>query len=218
MILFHVSDILFNIYYSRVSNINADIDSDPDQAERTHAQKLMKSELSRESSSTLHSFLPPLPDLKFSELMQKEIDRKEAGQPMDGGIDLTRYEAADQPESESSVYVWRKSLKEAYTSSSYLSGRLINLSLLEEFGKNAWLISNSQLEDLLRDLEKELADQKAVTESVNKARKAIQEESRGELVNLEDTWKSGIGRIIEIQVATDGLRREILERRRHNAR
>ena len=57
-------------------------------------------------------------------------------------------------------------------SSSYLSGRLTNLSLLEEFGKNAWLISNSQLEDILRDLEKELLEQKEAVENINKSRKA----------------------------------------------
>ena len=111
---------------------------------------------------------------------------------------------------------WRTNLRQAYISRSYLSGRLDNLSLLEEFGKNAWLISNSQLEDILRDLEKELAVTKEAVENINKARKASQEESRAELTGLEETWKQGVGKIIEVQLATDGVRREMFQRRRNN--
>ena len=135
---------------------------------------------------------------------------------MVGGIDLTRYEAPEKPADDSEIETWRKSLRQAYMSSSYLSGRLTNLSLLEEFGKNAWLISNSQLEDILRDLEKELSEQKEAVENINKSRKAAQEESRAELVGLEEAWKQGVGKAIEVQLATDGVRREILQRRRNN--
>jgi len=122
------------------------------------------------------------------------------------------------PEGDVEPETWRSDLRQAYISSSYLFGRLANLSLLEEFGKNAWLISNSQLEDILRDLEKELAEQKEATDNINKARKAAQEGSKAELLGLEETWKLGIGRIIEVQMATDGIRREILERRRNHGR
>lgn len=135
---------------------------------------------------------------------------------MVGGIDLIRYEAPEKPADDSEIETWRKSLRQAYMSSSYLSGRLTNLSLLEEFGKNAWLISNSQLEDILRDLEKEFSEQKEAVENINKSRKAAQEESRAELVGLEEAWKQGVGKTIEVQLATDGVRREILQRRRNN--
>ena len=137
---------------------------------------------------------------------------------MTGGIDPSRYEAPDMPSGEADQETWRSNLRQAYISSSYLSGRLANLSLLEEFGKNAWLISNSQLEDILRDLEKELVEQKELTENINKARKAAQEESKAELIGLEETWKRGVGKIIEVQMATDGIKREILDRRRNNGR
>jgi pre-mRNA-splicing factor SPF27 len=102
-------------------------------------------------------------------------------------------------------------------SSTYLSGRQVNLTLLDEFGKNAWLIGNSQCEEILQDLEQELTRVKQETESVNKARKAAQENSKAELLGLEDTWRRGIGKILEIQVATNGLRQNFLEARRHAA-
>jgi len=129
-------------------------------------------------------------------------------------VDLSRYEAPEEPSTDSDMEAWRSALHKAYSSSSYLSVRHINLSLLEELGKNAWLIGNSQLEDILKPLEMELAQLETETETVNKARKARQEESNGEIVGLEETWKRAIGKIIEVQVATNRLRQEVLQRRR----
>jgi pre-mRNA-splicing factor SPF27 len=193
-----------------------DIDADASLNARSHIEKLISAELPRGYQNTPHPSLRPLPALQFSELFQKELDRKADKAPMVGGIDLTRYEAPEKPTDDSESEIWRKTLREAYISSSYLSGRLTNLSLLEEFGKNAWLIGNSQLEEILRDLEKELSERKETVENVNKARKAAQEGSRAELIGLEEAWKQGVGKIIEVQLATDGVRREILHRRRNN--
>ena len=129
---------------------------------------------------------------------------------------MTRYEAPEKPADDADLETWRKSLRQAYISRAYLSGRLINLSLLEEFGKNAWLISNSQLEDISRDLEKELSQMKEAVENINRARKTSQEGSRAELIGLEETWRQEVGRIIEVQLATEGVRRKILQRTRSN--
>jgi len=143
-----------------------------------------------------------------------EINRVAAGEPWHGGIDLTRYEAPDEPASDASQEAWRQALRDAYVSSMYLSGRHSNLTLLDEFGKNAWLIGNSQLEHILQELEQELARLKDDAENVNKARKAAQESSRGELLGLEETWKHKIGELLEVQVA--GLRQLILERKNNS--
>ena len=145
--------------------------------------------------------------------MQAEVDRKARGESTEVGVDMSRYEAPDQPvDGEDSA--WRASLKAACRSTTYLEGRHVNLSLLEEYGKNAWLIANSQLEELLQQMERVLKNLKEQTENINKARKGAQEDSRGELLGLEDSWRSGIGKIIEVQAATSGLRQEILRRRR----
>ena len=193
-----------------------DIDSDASQSSRSQINKLISAELPRGYQNTPHPSLRPLPDLQFSELFQKELNRKADNAQILGGIDLTRYEAPEQPKDDSEMEAWRTNLRQAYISRSYLSGRLNNLSLLEEFGKNAWLISNSQLEDILRDLEKELSETKEAVENINKTRKASQEESRAELTGLEETWKQGVGKIIDVQLATDGVRREMFQRRKNN--
>ncbi|KAL9624550.1 MAG: hypothetical protein Q9160_001214 [Pyrenula sp. 1 TL-2023] len=191
-----------------------DIDASPE--ERAKAERLIASELPPDYQSKLHSTLPPPPEFRFSSLIQTELDRKATGIPISSGVELSRYEAPETP-SKNDTASWQSTLRNAYSSSSYLSGRLTNLSLLEEFGKNAWLIGNWQLEEILRGLEKELTELKETTDNVNKTRKANQEGSKGEIVALEETWKRGVGKIIEIELATEGLRKEILARRRQNS-
>ena len=198
--------------------IYADIDQEVTAADRAKVDRLIAKEIAPEHPHQLHPLIPPEPAITFSPLIQAEVDRKAAGLPIQGGIDLTRYEAPEAPASQDNIDGWRQTLQKAYASNSYLSGRLTNLSLLDDLGKNAWLISNAQLEDILLHLETELGKLKEATDNVNKARKAAQEDSKGEMINLEETWKRGIGRILEVQIATEGLQREILERRRQGVR
>ena len=180
------------------------------------ANALVLKELANGNAGTPHSSLQPLPESNISGLMQKEIDRVASGMPRQGGIDLSRYEAPDEPSSDSNADLWRKTLRNAYISSAYLSGRHMNLALLQELGKNAWLMGNSQLDEILKSLDKELEHLKEETDSVNRERKTMQESSRGEILALQDTWKQGIGRLLEVQLATENLREDILQRKRHH--
>ncbi|ERF73278.1 hypothetical protein EPUS_03110 [Endocarpon pusillum Z07020] len=193
------------------------IDNDVSEKERTRISRLIAAELPPDARSTLHPSIPPEPNFNASELIQQELQRKAVGQPITGGVDLSRYEEPEGPSDDNNTEAWKRSLQKAYTSSIYLSGRISNLSLLEELGKNAWLIGNSQLENILAQLEKELEGLKAATENVNKSRKAAQEGSRGEMTGLEETWRRSIGRILEAEVAVEELRKQILDERRQQA-
>lgn len=75
-------------------------------------------------------------------------------------------------------------------------------------------MANSQLEDILRELEKEVAAARAVVEDVEQQRRSMQESGRGEMKGLEREWRERVGRVVETQAAAEGLRREILRRRR----
>lgn len=194
----------------------------PSASARQHAQQLINSELASEHATTLHPSIPAAPEAQFSPLIQQELLRREAGAPLTGGIDLTRYEAPEPPTRASvndapNLDEWRQTLQKAYVSSSHLTKRHENLSLLEEGGRNAWLIGNSQLEDILRGLEKELAEMKESAEEVNKERKIAQEAIQGEVVSLEETWKRGVGAVLDVELASEGLRQQILEFRRQAA-
>ncbi|PYH99279.1 hypothetical protein BO71DRAFT_314497 [Aspergillus ellipticus CBS 707.79] len=197
------------------------IEPEPSTQARAAAEKLITAELSSDHKSTIHPSIPACPEPRFSALIQQEVDRKAAGLPWTSGVDLSRYEAPEPParsaDGTPDVEAWRRTLQKAYTASSHLSMRHENLALLEENGKNAWLIGNSQLEDILRELEKELAEIKEAAESVNKERKLAQEANKGEIAGLEETWRRGVGAILDVELAAEGLRLQILEQRRHLA-
>lgn len=198
-----------------------DVDVEPSAAARQKAQQLINAELPQDHATTLHPSIPPAPEPQFSPLIQQELDRRATGAALTGGIDLTRYEAPEPPtraDGEApNLDEWRQTLQKAYVASSNLTKRHENLALLEEHGRNAWLIGNSQLEDILRGLEKELADTKEAAEEVNRQRKLAQEARQGELVSLEEIWKRGVGAVLDVELASEGLRMQILEHRRRFA-
>ena len=157
--------------------------------------------------------------------MNAEVERVASKEPL-SAIDTIRYEAIEAPPSASPtsnekdpkvLEAWRGTLRRAYTSSSYLTTRLQSLTLLESFGKNAWLIGNAQLEDILRGLEKELVETKEKVQRINGERYVAQERVKGELEGLEASWQSTVGKLIEVEVACENIRGEILERRRQGA-
>jgi pre-mRNA-splicing factor SPF27 len=105
-------------------------------------------------------------------------------------------------------------LNRAATSAQYLRARETNLGLLEAYGKNAWLVGNARLEDELKALEKEVADKSMEKEDVARERREAEMGLAAEMQTLEETWKVGVGRMLEAQAAAEGLRLEILERKR----
>ena len=50
----------------------------------------------------------------------------------------------------------KTTLQKTHTASTYLHARAQHLALLDTYGKNAWLVGNARLEDLLKDLEAEV--------------------------------------------------------------
>ena len=200
------------------------IDTEPTPSERAAAQALIAQELG-DHASDIHPSLPHRAPAKFSPLIHSEISRIERGEMLQA-IDLTRYEAVEPPATSpnsdekdpSSLAKWREALQKAYTSQSYLVGRQTNLALLEKYGKNGWLIGNSQLEDILRDLERELAERNAEIDGVVIERKNAQEAVGAEIKGLDEGWKKGVRKVLETEVAAENLRLEILQRRREAAR
>ena len=78
-------------------------------------------------------------------------------------------------------------------------------------------MGNSQLEDILKEIEAELAETRKQHEEVETLRRTQQESVLGEIKTLEDTWQKGVGRVLETEVAAEGLKQQILERRRAGA-
>lgn len=180
------------------------------------ANALIQAELDPAQATTLHPSIPSQKESRFTELVATEHARIASGQPKQSGLDLSRYELQDAPE-KGDLASWKSTLNKAYASAEYLRGREINLSLLETYGKNAWLISNDYLEATLKTLEKELEAARIEQEQVEQTRRVVQGNAAGEMRGLEEGWKTGIGRMIEAQAAAERLRQEILERKRAGA-
>ncbi|OAL63093.1 BCAS2 domain-containing protein [Trichophyton rubrum] len=202
-----------------------DIDEDVTPQVRAELSRLIDAELPADYRSTLHPSLPKLPPTKFSPLIEQELERKARNEPISGGVDLSRYEAPEIPPSSTDpnanpatvIDDWKQTLRRAYAAHLHLSTRKENLALLEAHGKNAWLIGNMQLEEILRRTEKELHDTTEATEAINRERKLRQESVRGELAALEDTWRRGVSGTLNVEIAAEKLRRDILDMRRQQA-
>ncbi|KAF2087653.1 hypothetical protein K490DRAFT_56746 [Saccharata proteae CBS 121410] len=193
------------------------IDAPPDLSSRAAIDTLIAAELDPSHSTTLHHSVPASYIPTYTPALTEQHDLLSSSQPLPKGIDLSRYEALEAPEDEADTAAWTAALRRAYAASTHLETRTTNLALLEKYGKNAWLISNSQLEVMLRSLEAELAAVKAESEAVEEQRRSAQYSVAAEMQALEETWKRGVGRVIETEAAAEALRREILERRREGA-
>ena len=179
------------------------------------------SDLPHSAATSLHPSLPPPPTFSFPPLIATEHARLAAGLPKttSTGIDTSRYEALSPPQTTPAEDPdsWNRVLSAAAGSREYLASRGQNLQLLEAYGKNAWLISNWQLESVLGALERQLEKAKEEERQIDGDRKRAQEEVSGEMEILRETWKSGVGRVLEAEVAAEEMGRRVLEERRRAA-
>lgn len=78
-------------------------------------------------------------------------------------------------------------------------------------------MGNYHLEGELKALEAELAETRRAIDVLTLQRKDAQDQAGPEITGLEETWRRGVGRVLETEAAAEGLRREILELRRRMA-
>ncbi|GAW16275.1 hypothetical protein ANO14919_056980 [Xylariales sp. No.14919] len=187
------------------------IDKEPTPAERSAAEALITHELSSSSPHPPPSTSHAAPD--FTPLLQAELERVSKKEAL-AAIDLSRYEVQDEPPSASTPSDLVPPLSRAYATHTYLQGRQTHLQLLDAYGKNAWLVGNWQAEADLAALERDLAATKKEIDVVNIQRRRLQDEAGNELRGLEETWKKGVGRVLETEVATEALRQQVLEKQR----
>ncbi|KAJ2519464.1 hypothetical protein H4217_002664 [Coemansia sp. RSA 1939] len=148
---------------------------------------------------------------KGRDVLRKEYERVRSGTPLPP-FDVSRYKLEPPSGDEArNVDEWRRCCDNAAAQLEHQDIRLINLELLQQFGANAWKLSNYQKEKLLESIEK--ATQKYKDESVqtNKARKYEQTEAGVKLKDFEDRWSEGVRQCIEIQMANGSLESEIKE-------
>ncbi|RMZ67583.1 bcas2 family [Pyrenophora seminiperda CCB06] len=207
------------------------VDAEIDAASLAAAKAVINADIRSAGVDTTEMHPALVPAAKYTPTFSDFIAREHARLDDDptsklSGVDLKRYEDLDAPENTTPtsdedrpelLEQWNKALKKAYTSSEYVEARLTQLGLLEKFGKNAWLVGNSQLEDILKGIEAELVDVRKQHEEVEMLRRSQQDSVNGEIKTLEETWKKGLGRVLETEVAAAGLKQQIMEQRRAGA-
>ncbi|KAL1592024.1 hypothetical protein SLS60_011616 [Paraconiothyrium brasiliense] len=207
------------------------VDAPPDQAALQAAIGLIAADIKSAGVDIAQMHPALIPAATYAPTFSAAVEQEHARLQADpnsklSAIDLARYEELEAPPNTSPtsdedkpeiLAQWKAALQKAYTSSEYVNARLTELGLLEKFGKNAWLIGNSQQEDILKSIEAELADVRKQQEEVEALRRQQQESVHGEIKTLEETWKRGVGRVLETEVAAEGLKQQILERRRAGA-
>ncbi|KAK0659730.1 Pre-mRNA-splicing factor SPF27 [Cercophora samala] len=189
------------------------IDQPPTPPQITHAESLITLERQTHPDDPNHALLPPPYTPQFlTPLLTSEFHRLSQSSPPPklSALDLSRYNSLpSQPPTPTSASLSAE-LAKAYTSQAYISSRRSHLALLDTYGKNAWLTGNYHLEAELKALEKELAETKQEIDLVTLARKTRQEEAGPEMKMLEENWKAGVGRVLETELAAEGVRREVL--------
>ncbi|KAL7784675.1 Pre-mRNA-splicing factor SPF27 [Trichoderma afarasin] len=205
------------------------IDPEPSSEALSAARALIAAEQSTFSPPPPSSSTPPQ-EPNFSPTIAAELARIASSAPSKP-LDLSRYEAQELPPpltkkstrskkssaAASAVEASRQPLSNAFISSSYLSSRAQNLSLLDSHGRNAWLLSNYHLEAELRSLERDLAATKRDMDLLNAARASRQNEVKGEMQGLEQNWREGVGRVLETEIAVQELREQIRQELRSRA-
>lgn len=63
-------------------------------------------------------------------------------------------------------------------------------------------------------MERELAAARRDIDLVTIQRQRTQNEAGAEITGLEEAWKKGVGRVLETEIAAEGVRREVLEAQR----
>lgn len=178
-----------------------------------------------------HALLPPAITPQFTSFINAELDRissqqqqnppPSAPEPLQA-IDLSRYQQ-QAPTSFSSHDQLEAGLTQAYTAMTYLSARRQHLALLDNnnnaVGKNTWLTSNWQLEAELRAVDRELAATKREIDVLTVRRQRAQGDAvAAEMRGLDEGWRRGVGRVLEAEVAAEGVRRGVVEEQRRRAR
>ncbi|KAI9506650.1 hypothetical protein GGI25_006095 [Coemansia spiralis] len=149
---------------------------------------------------------------KSKEILRKEYERVRAGKPLPE-FEVSRYklEAPSDDGDAQNVDAWRRACDNAASQLEHQSIRLVNLELLQNYGSNAWKLSNYQRERMLESIERATKKYKEEGIQINKARKYEQTEASIKLRELEDRWSESVRQCIEIQMASGQLKAEIEE-------
>ncbi|KAG7099487.1 hypothetical protein E1B28_001334 [Marasmius oreades] len=171
----------------------------------------VEQELARQPKppSTLHPRVPPPFELFANNpLLKAELERVEAHQPFPP-LDTVRYQLPAPISNPAAEGEWAAALNNARAQLEHQRIRQTNLTLLQNYGSNAWRIQNYLLEETAKNIEKTLEDLTQLTTDVNRERKNTQTKLGSQLTSLETRWTELISGILQIEMANVALDAEV---------
>lgn len=110
--------------------------------------------------------------------------------PREPGIDLSRYTELNHTDK-----------KQVRLALAYADDRYENLTLLSEYGKNQWLISNDFLDQDLKLLSTKVEEERMLIDSVNAERRQQQLDIQTTYSYLENRWKESLRNVVDVNIA-----------------
>ncbi|KAG6866819.1 hypothetical protein C0991_008755 [Blastosporella zonata] len=183
-----------------------------DDLQKYPALKLkVEQELARQpkAPTTLHPRVPPPFELfSTNPLLRAELDRVESHQPFPS-LDTIRYQLPAPTSAPGTDEEWQAAVQNARAQLEHQKIRLTNLTLLQNYGPNAWRIHNYLLEATANQCEKALEDLKQLTVEINRERKNEQDRLGKQLTSLETRWTELISSVLQIEMANVALDAEV---------
>ncbi|TFK41351.1 Pre-mRNA-splicing factor SPF27 [Crucibulum laeve] len=171
----------------------------------------VEQELAREGKppSTLHPRVPPPVELFANNpLLKQELDRVETGQSFPT-LDTIRYQLPAPTSTPGTDKEWQDAINNARAQLEHQRIRQTNLTLLQNYGPNAWRIHNYLLEETAKQAEKALEQLQELTVEVNRDRKNTQDRVGKQLTSLETRWTELISSVLQIEMANVALDAEV---------
>ncbi|KAF5377603.1 hypothetical protein D9615_005165 [Tricholomella constricta] len=186
---------------------------DDDLQKHPGLKRKVDQELARQPKppTILHPRVPPPYELfAKNPLLRAELERVESHQPFPS-LDSLRYQLPGPTSSPGTDEEWQAALQNARAQLEHQRIRQTNLTLLQNYGPNAWRIHNYLLEATAKQTEKALEDLKHLTVEVNRERKNYQDRLGKQLTSLETQWTELISSVLQIEMANVALDAEIEE-------
>eukprot|EP01087_Luapelamoeba_hula_P006016 TRINITY_DN1616_c0_g1_i4.p1 TRINITY_DN1616_c0_g1~~TRINITY_DN1616_c0_g1_i4.p1 ORF type:complete len:151 (-),score=22.06 TRINITY_DN1616_c0_g1_i4:169-570(-) len=126
-------------------------------------------------------------------------------------VETKRYHVLPPDSRQDDPHSWRIAVHNAAAQLEHQALRMANLSLVNEYGTNAWLLHNRSLEASQARLEREVAAVRHTIESLNIQRKAEQIKGGEVLVAKEWEWMGMVNKNMAIDRACVLLQDQVLQ-------
>ncbi|KAF8334290.1 breast carcinoma amplified sequence 2 [Cantharellus anzutake] len=159
-----------------------------------------------------HRIPPEIKLFANNALLAAELERVSKREPLHA-LDSDRYSLSAPSKPDVSEDEWTEALNNAYAQQEHQRSRLETLSLLQNYGSNAWRLHNYMLEADAKAIEADLERARERVTEINRERKNSQLQFGKTLNSLENRWTELVSNVIQLELANASLEVQVEELR-----